>query len=165
MKERREFKYVNELESKTYVFDRKWKVAAELDRLSLHDIVSFFDYYISKGAVERKKISIRIVGKVVAKESDAKGDDKTNDSNNKKEEEGNNDGNNKSGQETTSSSTSSTAATTTVVEEATLSYGTLTENGETIIKDLDQFKRSMCLYPVEASYSIQNANAKNMLPN
>ena len=159
------FKYVNELESKTYVFDRKWKVAAELDRLSLHDIVSFFDYYISKGAVERKKISIRIVGKVVAKESDAKGDDKTNDSNNKKEEEGNNDGNNKSGQETTSSSTSSTAATTTVVEEATLSYGTLTENGETIIKDLDQFKRSMCLYPVEASYSIQNANAKNMLPN
>ena len=70
------FKYVNELESKTYVFDRKWKVAAELDRLSLHDIVSFFDYYISKGAVERKKISIRIVGKVVAKESDAKGDDK-----------------------------------------------------------------------------------------
>ena len=42
---------------------------------------------------------------------------------------------------------------------------TLTENGETIIKDLDQFKRSMCLYPVEASYSIQNANAKNMLPN
>ena len=57
------FRYVSEMESKTYIFDRKWKLASELDQLSLNDVVSFFDHFIAIGAAKRRKLSIRIVGK------------------------------------------------------------------------------------------------------
>eukprot|EP00943_MAST-04B_sp_MAST-4B-sp1_P002723 g2723.t1 len=167
------FKYVSELESKTYVFDRKWKVARELDCLSLHDIVSFFDYYISKGAAERKKLSVRIVGRVVEEGTGKDDDNEKKNGGSNAEKAGKTNGTDatekkKSDTDGTASTTGDLMATDTsdvIVEETTLSYGIVTNDGEIIIKDLDQFKRSMCLYPVEASYSVENANAKNLLPN
>ena len=117
------FLYVSERKSKTYTFDRKWKLASELDQLSLNDVVSFFDHFVAKGAAKRRKLSIRIVGKSNdVKKSQINEADFTNH------------------EETVHASQT----------EVLMSYGA-SENGEIVINDLDQFKRSMCLYPVEAS--------------
>ena len=132
------FRYVSEMESKTYIFDRKWKLASELDQLSLNDVVSFFDHFIAKGAAKRRKLSVRIVGK----------------SNDVKESQIN--------EATDFTNHEDTVHASQI--EVSMSYGA-SENGEIVINDLDQFKRSMCLYPVEASYSAKNADSKNLLPN
>ena len=85
---------------------------------------SFFDHFIAIDAAKRRKLSIRIVGK----------------SNDVKESQIN--------EATDFTNHEDTVHASQI--EVSMSYGA-SENGEIVINDLDQFKRSMCLYPVEAS--------------
>uniref|UniRef100_A0A7S2PDI3 Coenzyme PQQ synthesis protein F-like C-terminal lobe domain-containing protein n=2 Tax=Leptocylindrus danicus TaxID=163516 RepID=A0A7S2PDI3_9STRA len=55
-------KYWNVINNKSYLFRRFQLLAAEIEKLSKAQILQFFDRYIAKDGVERKKISVQVFG-------------------------------------------------------------------------------------------------------
>ena len=90
------YAFLDEIDSNTYVFDRTWKEANELDHLSLDDVLSMFDSHVANDSKTRRKLSVQLCSVSCTSEND---------------------------------SSQSSAA--------------------TVVEDLNSFKRSMALHPVQ----------------
>lgn len=70
-------RFINQIRSRQYCFDRKERVAKILETLSKKDVVKFYEKYIKKDSQERKRLIVQIYSKQSHDEMTEKGDENT----------------------------------------------------------------------------------------